>query len=128
MKFDGAGNATTNANNDKSVTVGNNNTVNTGSVNVINVGSKNGGGANSMLKMDKSGNITLECDTNITIKTGKSSLTLMSDGKIILSGKIIGIGGEGIGIAASEGIDISSPSNHIGGGQTKIDGGDAFIN
>ena len=120
MNFDGAGNATTNANT--------NHTVNAGSTNVINVGGKDGGGANSMLKMDKAGNITLECDTNITIKTGASSMTLMSDGKIVLSGKIIGIGAEGIGLAAKEGINLNSPSNHIGGGQTKIDGGDAFIN
>lgn len=128
MKFDGAGNATTNADNNKTVSVGNNNTVNVGSMSVINVGSKEGGGVNSMLKMDSAGNVTLECDTNITIKTGGSSMTLHSDGTIILSGKIIGIGGEGIGIAASKGIDVSSPANHIGGGQTKIDGGDAFIN
>ncbi|ROH97655.1 type VI secretion system Vgr family protein [Chryseobacterium daecheongense] len=128
MKFDGAGNAVLNANTNHTANTGQNHTVNAGSMNVINVGGKNGGGANSMLKMDSGGNITLECDTNITIKTGNSSLTLMSDGKIILSGKIIGIGGDGIGIAASEGIEISSPSNHIGGGQTKIDGGDAFIN
>jgi len=128
MKFDGAGNATTNANNDKTVSVGNNNTVNTGSKNVINVGSKDGGGANSMFSMDNAGNISLECDTNITIKTGSSSITLNTDGTIILSGKIIGIGAEGIGIAASKGVDVSSPANHIGGGQTKIDGGDAFIN
>lgn len=128
MKFDGAGNATTNANNDKTVSVGNNNTVNTGSKNMINVGSKDGGGANSMFSMDNAGNISLECDTNITIKTGSSSITLNTDGTIILSGKIIRIGAEGIGIAASKGVDVSSPANHIGGGQTKIDGGDAFIN
>ncbi|MGK6342503.1 type VI secretion system Vgr family protein [Chryseobacterium sp. DT-3] len=120
LNFDGAGNATTNANT--------NHTVNAGSTNIINVGGKEGGGANSMLKMDNAGNITLECDTNITIKTGASSMILMANGKIILSGKIIGIGADGIGIAAKEGIDLNSPSNHIGGGQTKIDGGDAFIN
>ncbi|ASK32831.1 Vgr family protein [Chryseobacterium sp. T16E-39] len=128
MKFDGAGNVTTNANNDKTVKIGNNNTVNTGSKNVINVGSKDGGGANSVMSMDNAGNISLECDTNVTIKTGASSITLKSDGTIILSGKIIGISGEGIGVVGSKGIDLSSPANHLGGGQTKIDGGDAFIN
>lgn len=120
MKFDGAGNANTNVNS--------NHNINAGSTSAINVGGKKGGGANSMFKMDNAGNITLECDTNITIKTGASSMTLMSDGKIVLSGKIIGIGAEGIGLAAKEGINLNSPSNHIGGGQTKIDGGDAFIN
>lgn len=128
MKFDGAGNAVTNANLNKTVNVGTASTLNAGSIHVINVGSKNGGAANSKLSMDKAGNINLECDTNITIKTGGSSITLKSDGTIVISGKIIGIGGEGIGIAASQGIDVSSPSNHIGGGPTKIDGGDAFIN
>lgn len=128
MKFDGAGNAVTNANLNKTVNVGTANTVNAGSTNIINVGSKEGGGANSKISMDKAGNISLECDTNVTIKTGASSITLNSDGTIIVKGKIIGIGGEGIGIAASQGIDVSSPANHIGGGPTKIDGGDAFIN
>ena len=120
MKFDGAGNADTNVNASHKI--------NAGSTSSINVGGKKGGGANSMFKMDNAGNIKLECDTNITIKTGASSMTLMSDGKIVLSGKIIGIGAEGIGLAAKEGINLTSPSNHIGGGQTKIDGGDAFIN
>ncbi|WP_407402745.1 type VI secretion system Vgr family protein [Chryseobacterium sp.] len=128
MKFDGAGNATTNANTNHTVNAGSNNTINAGSTNVINVGGKEGGGANSMISMDAGGNITLECDTNITIKTGGSSITLNTDGTILLSGKIIGIGADGIGISANDGIEISSPANHIGGGQTKIDGGDAFIN
>ncbi|WP_312076427.1 phage baseplate assembly protein V [Chryseobacterium sp.] len=136
MKFDGAGNSTFHANNndtktignDKSLEVGNNNKISAGTTNVINVGGKGGGAANSMFSMDSAGNISLECDTNVTIKTGSSSITLKSDGTIILSGKIIGLGAEGIGLAASEGIDLNSPANHIGGGQTKIDGGDAFIN
>jgi len=108
MKFDGGGNATTNANTSK----------------IINVGK----GSESLLKMDNAGNISLTCNTNITLKTGESSITMKSDGTIIISGKIIAVGGEGIGIAASDGIDISSPANHIGGGETKIDGGDVFIN
>lgn len=121
MNFDGAGNATTNANI--------NHTINAGSTNVINVGSKEGGGANSMLKMDAGGNIVLSCDTTITFKTGSSSITLNTDGTILIGGKLIGISGEnGIGLGSTKGIDISSPANHLGGGQTKIDGGDAFIN
>ncbi|WP_353145524.1 phage baseplate assembly protein V [Chryseobacterium sp.] len=121
MNFDGTGNATTNANT--------NHTINAGSTNVINVGAKEGGGANAMFKMDAGGNIILNCDTTITFKTGSSSITLNTDGTILIGGKIIGISGEnGIGIGSSKGIDISSPANHLGGGQTKIDGGDAFIN
>jgi len=121
MHFDGGGNATTNANT--------NHTVNAGNTNVINVGGKEGGGVNSMFKMDAEGNITLNCDKSITLKTGGSTLTLNTDGTILIGGKLIGISGEnGIGLGSTKGIDISSPANHLGGGQTKIDGGDAFIN
>ncbi|PUV24401.1 type VI secretion system Vgr family protein [Sphingobacterium athyrii] len=121
MHFDGSGNATTNANI--------NHTVNAGSTNIINVGGKEGGGANSMLKMDAGGNIILNCDKAITLKTGSSSITLNTDGTILIGGKLIGISGEnGIGLGSTKGIDISSPANHLGGGQTKIDGGEAFIN
>jgi hypothetical protein len=108
MKFDGGGNATTNANTSK----------------IINVGK----GSESLLKMDNAGNISLTCNTNITLKTGESSITMKSDGTILISGKIIGIGGsKGVGINGGEAIEINSPKNHIGG-ETKMDNGDVFIN
>jgi len=139
MKFDGAGNATTNANNNKTVTVGNNNTVNVGSVSAINVGGKEGGGANSMLKMDNVGNITLECDTNITIKTGSSSITMTTGGDITIEGlnvKVIGKTTTELGKAsANPGIkidaDINSNAakiNMSSSGPTNIKGADVEIN
>ncbi|MDQ0781532.1 type VI secretion system Vgr family protein [Chryseobacterium sp. W4I1] len=139
MKFDGAGNATTNANNNKTVTVGNNNTVNVGSVSAINVGGKEGGGANSMLKMDNAGSITLECDTNITIKTGSSSITMTTGGDITIEGlnvKVIGKTTTELGKAsANPGIkidaDINSNAakiNMSSSGPTNIKGADVEIN
>jgi uncharacterized protein involved in type VI secretion and phage assembly len=139
MKFDGAGNAMTNANNDKTVTVGNNNTVNVGSVSSINVGGKEGGGANSMLKMDNSGKITLECDTTITIKTGSSSITMTTGGDITIEGlnvKVIGKTTTELGkAAANPGIKIDSDINAnaakintSSSGPTNIKGADVEIN
>lgn len=78
--------------------------------------------------MDSGGVIDLSGKSQITIKTGASSITMKSDGTIIISGKIIGIGGSnGVGINGGQAIEINSPKNHIGG-ETKIDGGDCFIN
>lgn len=139
MFFDGAGNALTNANNDKTVTVGNNNTVNVGSVSSINVGGKEGGGANSMLKMDNAGNIILECDTNITIKTGSSSIILTTGGDITIEGlnvKVIGKTTTELGkAAANPGIKIDSDINAkaakintSSSGPTNITGADVEIN
>ncbi|KFF01721.1 type VI secretion system Vgr family protein [Chryseobacterium luteum] len=109
MKFDGGGNATTSAETTKTINVGK--------------------GGESILKMDNGGNISLTCNTTITLSTGLSSITLNTDGTILIGGKIIGIGAtDGVGINGTKAIDISSKSNHIGGGTTKIDGGDVFIN
>ncbi|CAM2851796.1 Vgr family protein [Chryseobacterium flavum] len=139
MFFDGAGNASTHANNNKTVTVGNNNTVNVGSISAINVGGKEGGGANSILKMDNSGNITLECDTNITIKTGSSSIILNTNGDITIEGlnvKVIGKSTTELGkAAANPGIKIdndinanAAKINSSSSGPTNIKGVDVEIN
>ncbi|MEI3791326.1 MULTISPECIES: type VI secretion system Vgr family protein [unclassified Chryseobacterium] len=99
MKFDGAGNAQTNANNNKTVNVGNNNTVNAGSTSSINVGGKDGGAANSVLKMDASGNISVEGKTKIELKVGENSITITK---------------EGITISAKEGmLDLNSLQNAL---------------
>ena len=93
MKFDGAGNATTNTNTNHTVNAGSNSVINAGAASAINVGGKEGGGANSMLSMNSAGEITLECDTTITIKTGSSSITLTTAGDITIEGlniKVIG--------------------------------------
>ncbi|REC77537.1 Vgr family protein [Chryseobacterium elymi] len=99
MKFDGAGNAETNANNNKTVNVGSNNTVNAGSMSSVNVGGKEGEGANSVLKMDASGNISVEGKTKIELKVGENSITITK---------------EGITISAKEGmLDLNSLQNAL---------------
>ncbi|WES98897.1 phage baseplate assembly protein V [Chryseobacterium arthrosphaerae] len=108
MHFDGAGNAATNAAVSKTINVGK--------------------GSESLLKMDNAGNISLTCNTNITLKTGKSSLTMKSDGTILINGKVINLdGSDGVGVKGGQAIEINSPKNHIGG-ETKLDGGDVFVN
>lgn len=108
MHFDGAGNAATNAAVSKTINVGK--------------------GSESLLKMDNAGNISLTCNTNITLTTGKSSLTMKSDGTILINGKVINFdGSDGVGVKGGKAIEINSPKNHIGG-ETKLDGGDVFVN
>ena len=139
MKFDGGGNATTNANTNHTVNAGANNTINAGSTNVINVGGKEGSGVNSMLSMDAGGNITLECDTNITIKTGESSITLTMGGDITIEGlnvKVIGKTTTEVGKAnANPGIKVdadininATKINSSSSGPTNIKGADVEIN
>ncbi|NJM79742.1 MAG: hypothetical protein HC854_09165 [Flavobacterium sp.] len=69
MLFDGAGNATTNAN----------------ATNTINVGKGDG----SVMKMDSDGNITLDGKTSLTITIGSSKLEMKEDGTITFNGKIL---------------------------------------
>ncbi|WP_221410388.1 phage baseplate assembly protein V, partial [Apibacter muscae] len=79
MKFDGAGNAVTNA----AVT------------HIINVGGKDNDAGPSNVTMDQSGNITIKGDANVTIITGNSMIELTPD-KISLSASEININGEKI--------------------------------
>jgi len=69
----------------------------------------------SVLKMDKDGNIDLTGKEKLTITIGESSITMLKDGTIKLKGKSITTEGDDIGV------------NHIAG-NTKMDGGDVFIN
>ena len=117
MLFDGAGNALSHADNDKTVNVGNNNTVNAGSTNIINVG-KNG---EAKMAMNNSGYIDISANTQLTITVGKTKITLKSDGTVIINGKDFGLGMETTTIVATK-------TSHYNSGQTKIDGGDVFIN
>lgn len=150
MKFDGAGNASLNANTDQnttvgqnkntnvgqnqSTTVGQNYSVSAGSMSVISAGGKEGGGANSILKMDNAGNITIECDTNITIKVGGNSITISKDGIITTVGE-----GNIKSIATAGTVEIKSTSDsatfsgttdtNVGGGNTTfITGSEVEIN
>ena len=97
---------------------------NIANVNTINIGSKDGGGANSVLKLDNVGNVSITCDTEIKLETGLSSLIMDQAGNITLKGvKVI--------MESTERFDISSMdtsfkaynSTEIGGGLlTKVTG------
>ncbi|WP_299248047.1 phage baseplate assembly protein V [uncultured Aquimarina sp.] len=81
----------------------------------------------SILKMDKDGNIDITGKEKLTITIGDSSITMLKDGTIKLKGKAITTEGDDIGVGAHNSIAIFSKSNHIAG-NTKMDGGDVFIN
>ncbi len=86
------------------------------------------GEGTAKLIMDNKGNITLDANTNLKITVGSSTLEMKNDGTIIIGGKIIAMGGsDGIALNSKKGIDISAPKNHIAG-ETKMDGGNVFIN
>ena len=106
MKFDGGGNATTSANS--------NHHVNAGSQHATNVGK-----GSSTLTMDSGGVIDLSGKSKVTIKVGGSS--------IVIDGSSITLNSDKITITGKTSVDVSSPKNHIAG-ETKIDGGDCFIN
>ncbi|WP_294219549.1 phage baseplate assembly protein V [uncultured Chryseobacterium sp.] len=97
MKFDGAGNAVTNANNNKTVTVGNDNTVNAGSKHCTDVGK-----GQSILTMDKNGVIDLNGATKVTLKVGESyieitgtAITIKSDTVNVEGGTLTNVGKTG---------------------------------
>lgn len=53
---------------------------------------------------------------------------MKSDGTILINGKVINFdGSDGVGVKGGKAIEINSPKNHIGG-ETKLDGGDVFVN
>ena len=81
MKFDGAGNSTTNADS--------NHTVNAGSSNLINVGGKEGEAPSSMLKMDADGNVVIDAKSSIKLKVGENILSIDKEGLIKINGKNI---------------------------------------
>jgi len=109
MKFDGAGNATTNANV--------NHDVNAGSQHKTKVGKE----GESTLTMNAAGVIDLSGKSKVTIKVSETSF-------IEITGTSITVKSDNVIVSGKDTIDISSKNNHIGGGPTKIDGGDVFIN
>ena len=130
MNFDGAGNSTLNANSTHSVNAGSNSSINVGK------------GA-SELNMDSGGNIDVMGDSNVNIKVGAasismntssivlgigaSSITLTEESISLKSTNLILESTSGTTISGGNSVDISSAKNHIGG-ETKMDGGDVFVN
>lgn len=116
MNFDGAGNATTDANL--------NHVVNAGSKSSINVGAKEKSPATSVFDMDEEGNISFRGKKSFTITIGKSSLTMKEDGTISLSGKDITVTG-------SNNLVMNATPSEKGGGAGTIaitsKGGDITI-
>lgn len=120
MKFDGDGNATTNANS--------NHAVNAGSTHTTGVGGKKGAPPKSLLHMDSGGNITLDGKASITIKVGDSvisitgseikitSTNITTEAKSILSEK-----GSDIKISSTASLDINGgPKATINSGNTQV--------
>jgi type VI secretion system secreted protein VgrG len=89
MKFDGAGNASTTANKNKSVTVGKDNTLSAGNMHKTDVGK-----GNSVLTMGKDGVIDLSSIEKLTLKVGNNSIEISTAG-IKVNGAKIEITGEG---------------------------------
>ncbi|MBW4760786.1 type VI secretion system tip protein VgrG [Prevotella denticola] len=130
MNFDGAGNSTLNANSTHSVNAGSNSSINVGK------------GA-SELNMDSGGNIDVMGESNVNIKVGAasismntssivlgigaSSITLTEESISFKSTNLILESTSGTTISGGNSVDISSAKNHIGG-ETKMDGGDVFVN
>ncbi|MDF2934000.1 MAG: Vgr family protein [Chryseobacterium sp.] len=118
MKFDGAGNATTNTNNNKTVTVGNNNSVNVANDNTIKAGNTNmiNVGEASILQMDKSGKVSLTATTEFKIVVGASTIVIDKDGKITINGKEIKVD-------ATQTINLSANNETtVGGKNVKVTG------
>ncbi|APU09432.1 hypothetical protein A5M85_03785 [Cellulophaga lytica] len=103
MKFDGAGNATTDVATKQTINVG---------------GEKDS--PNSTFNMDSDGNIIFEGKKSLKITIGESVFEMSADGTIKVNGKKITLKAE------SE-TEILAANNHIEG-ITKLDGGDVFIN
>ncbi|MCY0976722.1 phage baseplate assembly protein V [Chryseobacterium wangxinyae] len=118
MKFDGAGNATTNTNNDKTVTVGNNNAVNVTNNNTIKAGNTNmiDVGGNSVFQMDKSGNVSFTATTEFKIVVGASTIVIDKTGMITINGKEIKVD-------ATQSINLSATNETtVGGKNVKVTG------
>ena len=137
MNFDGAGNATTNANQTHAVNAGTN-------------ANTSVGGDASTLKMDSGGNITLEGNTNITLKVGSNTVVIDQKGITLtnVDGNSVAITPEGVvntaqvgdmkctaasgdvSIAASAGklsMNSATESSLSAGGDLTVSGGTATI-
>lgn len=135
MKFDGAGNATTNANA--------NHTTNAGSTVVINVGANKNQPAQSVISADSAGNVTIDAKTSITFIVGGNKITINKDGIVSEAalGKIESSAKTGeiiiksqtsnvtVESAAANTIIKGSVETNLGGGSTtNLTGGTVNIN
>ncbi|TWP26812.1 hypothetical protein ETU09_09635 [Apibacter muscae] len=117
MNFDGAGNATTNANQTHAVNAGSN-------------ANTSVGGDASTLKMDASGNITLEGNTNITLKVGGNTIVIDGSGITMTSnsGNIQTISNTGsITALAANSIMMSSNKTIIQGNRAALKGNQILL-
>jgi len=125
MFFDGAGNATTAANVDHSISAGSSHTTS--------VGGKEGSPPQSLLQMDAGGNITLDGKTSITLQVGDNSIIISEAGIIASAGKgiidIIALAGA-LTLSSTGGtMDISTDSalTITGGTSAVMSSGDTNI-
>ncbi|UFH31458.1 phage baseplate assembly protein V [Chryseobacterium sp. C-71] len=132
MKFDGAGNATTNTNNDKTVTVGNNNSVNVANDNTVKAGNTSmiNVGEASILQMDKSGKVSLTATTEFKIVVGASTIVIDKEGKITINGKeIIVDATKSINFSATNDTKLGGKNvNVTGSAEVQINGKKVNIN
>ena len=127
----GSGDITTTVSNNSTEKIGVNHTINTGSTHKVNVGSKKEGGANAVFSMDSGGNVEVTCDTNITLKTGESSITMTSTGDITIKGVNVTIEGTTTKIIGNTLTEVGKPKGTTGmvvDGNVTIKGGQVDIN
>ncbi|AYN01639.1 type VI secretion system Vgr family protein [Chryseobacterium sp. 3008163] len=132
MKFDGAGNATTNTNKDKTVTVGNNNSVNVANDNTVKAGNTSmiNVGEASILQMDKSGKVSLTATTEFKIIVGASTIVIDKEGKITINGKEIVVDAtKSINLSATDDTTVGGKNvNVTGSTEVQINGKKVNIN
>ncbi len=127
----GSGDITTTVSNNSTEKVGVGHTINTGSTHTVNVGSKEGGGSNAVFSMDSGGNVKVTCDTNITLETGSSSITMTSTGDITIKGVNVTIEGTITKIIGNTLTEVGKPKGTTGmvvDGNVTIKGGQVDIN
>jgi hypothetical protein len=106
---------------------------------------KDKNGSDSTIKLDGSKNITIDADTSITINIGKGQCIFKMDKegvatvdtknmfKVTVGGSTLTMTPNDVSIktkstAIEAGTNLISGKNHITGGDTKIDGGNVFVN
>ncbi|GEN66008.1 hypothetical protein CRH01_05760 [Chryseobacterium rhizosphaerae] len=135
MHFDGAGNATTNVNT--------NHITNAGNTTVINVGATKKQPAQSIIKADSKGNVTIDAKTSITFLVGGNQIKISKEGVITIAsqGKVESTAENGEIIvksltsdvtiesaAAKASIKGATETNLGGGATTNTTGGTVNIN